>query len=197
MPGWLASACVLPVSKQCMLPAGSCCAAASLCAPETMLFVCRSVAYSNAMSGGAEPAFSPAGSHRASAVGGHTGPAAAARPSYDGGSGHVSAEPSAAAQRGAAGLAEGDDFISPPRAARRPAAPTASPAAADWNAYDERPAQAKGAYNFQNADESSTPVNARRTSATGPAARPPPANDVGPPPPGFPTGGHPFLTFAL
>ncbi|PRW58028.1 centrosomal of 104 kDa [Chlorella sorokiniana] len=115
----------------------------------------RSAAYSNAMShSGAEAAFSPAASRRASAVGGPAGPAAAAaRPSYDGSSGP----------------------------------PAASPSAADWNTYDERPAQAKGAYNFQNADESSTPVNARRTSATGPAARPPPANDAGPPPPGFPT----------
>lgn len=142
------------------------------------------------MSGAAEPAFSPATSRRASAVGGNAGPAAAARPSYDGGSGRVSAEPSAAAQQGAAAQAEGDDFISPPRAARRPAVPAASPGGTDWNAYDERPAQAKGAYNFQNADESSTPVNARRTSAAGPAARPPPANTAGPPPPpGFPTGG--------
>ena len=162
------------------------------------VYFCRSAAYSNALShGGAEPAFSPAASRRASAVGAYAVPAAEARPSYDGGNGRMSAEPSAAGQRGAAAAAQEDDFISPPRAAPRPAAPAASPSA-DWNAYDERPAQAKGAYNFHNADESSTPVNARRTSVTGPAARPPPANDAGPPPPGFPTGGQmqPFLVGA-
>jgi centrosomal protein CEP104 len=66
-------------------------------------------------------------------------------------------------------------------------------ASPDWNPHDERPAQAKGAYSFHDADQASLPPSNRRASgaeepaASARAARAPAAaSDAGPAPPGFP-----------
>lgn len=150
------------------------------------LLRCRSQAYAAALSGdsdaGGEDAFSPPQARRASALGDAAAAAPGPRPSGDGASAGVSAEGSAEA------AAEGDEYASPPAAARRQRPPPARPPP-DWNRYDERPAQAKGAYVFDNADATSTPVNTRRTSQPGVAPRAA-ASEAGPPPPGFPAGGR-------
>ena len=138
----------------------------------------RSSAYAAALSGAA--AFSPPHSRRASAAG-TSPPAMAPRPSGDG----KRFGEAAAAGREAGAAADGAaaDYASPPAAARRP--PPASPSG-DWGNLDDRLAVAKGAYDFQNADESSTPVNIRRRSMPSPAPRAASsaASDAGPPPPG-------------
>lgn len=109
----------------------------------------------------------------------------AAVPPRTSGDAHLAGEPSG----GGSGAADGgDDYASPPPA-RRPAPPSASPSG-DWSRHDDRPAQAKGAYDFEHANESSTPVTSRRRSVqAGPAPRAAAAaaaSDAGPPPPGFP-----------
>jgi hypothetical protein len=133
--------------------------------------------------GGPEAAFSPPHSRRGSALGTSPSMHGASGDGVGGGGGGLAGEASA-------------DYASPP-AARRQLPGDASPSpGADWGMYDERPAQAKGAYNFEHATEASLPTTNRRSSILGASPSPPAAarasqskaNDAGPAPPGFPAG---------
>ncbi|KAL4436783.1 hypothetical protein ABPG75_003922 [Micractinium tetrahymenae] len=139
----------------------------------------RAAAYASALDGnggGLQAPLSQPASRRASVVASAASPAGAGRPSGDG----------AAAQPGSEALPAAADFASP--AAQRQAAAPSPSGRLDWHSYDERPAQAKGAYSFQHADETSLPTTHRSSGQQGPRALQSRGggSDAGPAPPGFP-----------
>lgn len=184
----------LTIAQAC----SSCSVRSALSAVAALLCLCRAAAYAAALEGhggsGLEAMFLQPGSRRASATGAAPvrGTGGGPRPSGDDGSGRLSAEPSAAATRQQQ-AENSNENASPPAARRQAAGPSSSSSGrpADWHSYDERPAQAKGAYNFQNADETTLPTTIRGGGGGAVAVRASQsraASDAGPAPPGFPAG---------